>query len=189
MFAMANNNFTETKNFKKGEFAEKIVTKFLEEKGYVVYKPETEGAHAFDRLAIKDKQQVIIAEVKAKAKRKHYDDTGFNITHYNEYIFLQAKHNIPAFVFFVDEELGEIYGNFIKALNKPVLIEYPNKKRKQIQYPSRESGIIFFPLVNMKREIYKLSQEEIKTLQENTTKQESYKKTPTNCDQQLAGAC
>lgn len=108
---------------KKGDFAEVIVHKYLENKGYVVYKPSTEGSHAFDRLAIKNKEKVIIAEIKAKAKLNKYDETGFELRHYNDYKKISERHNLPVFIFFVDEMLKEIYGNFLHVLVREYELE------------------------------------------------------------------
>ena len=71
----------------------------MEEKGYVVYKPVTEGAHAFDILAVKDKKTVIIADVKTKARRNYFPDTGINYKHYVEYKAISEKHCLPVFLF------------------------------------------------------------------------------------------
>ena len=70
---------------RKGDVGESLVDKMLREKGFVIYKPEGGQAHAFDRLAIKDKEILMIAEVKAKAKRKYFPDTGIDFRHYKEY--------------------------------------------------------------------------------------------------------
>ncbi len=110
---MENTDIWENKDsVKKGNYGENIINTYLEDKGYVVYRPITDGPHCFDHLAIKDKKQVIIAEVKTKAKLNNYDETGFEYKHYLEYKFISGKHNIPVFIFFVDEMLKEVYGNF-----------------------------------------------------------------------------
>ena len=53
----------------KGEFAEQIIKGKMEARGFVVYRPTTDRAHAFDILAIKDKEKCIAIDVKAKARR------------------------------------------------------------------------------------------------------------------------
>ena len=155
----------------KGNFAEDIINKFLEDKGYIVYNPTTPGAHAFDKVAIKDKRQVVIAECKAKAKRNKYDDTGIDYRAYVEYRNMQTKHKIPVFIFFIDEMLGKIYGNFITLLEKENTI---NKKN----YPSVElatngATIIYFPLHNM-RAVANLNENEIRFLKEYSTRNYDY---------------
>lgn len=147
---------------RKGNFAEKIVHEYLESKGYIVYIPQTEGGHAFDRLAIKDKEHVIIAEIKAKAKLNNYNETGFEYRHYLEYKKISLKHNLPVFIFFVDEMLKEIYGNFLSVLEKN------NRKA-----PWGEQ--ILFSMNDMKRDIYKLSNEDVEYLKENSTRNYQYK--------------
>lgn len=148
---------------KKGDFAEEIIRGFLEEKGFVIYEPITNGAHCFDKLAVKNKEQFIIAECKAKSKRKYYDDTGINIKHYSEYKKVTEKHQIPVFIFFIDEHLAEIYGNFISVLEK----EYKN-------YPLRQNGIIYFPMCKMRRNIAKLTDEQVLFLKNHSTRNYDY---------------
>ena len=125
---------TTRKNFDialaKGEYGEAIVRAILEQKGFIVYKPATEGAHAFDVLAIKDKARCIALDVKAKARRNKYPDTGINLNHYNTYKEFSEKHLMPFWIVFVDEMVGKIYGNTIEELDKPRTvngIDYPLK--------------------------------------------------------------
>ena len=127
----------------KGNIGEELVREYLESKGYIVYEPKTNGAHGFDKLAILNKKQAIIAECKTKARRNKYPDTGIQIRHYEEYKYISDKHNLPVFIFFIDEMLGQIYGNKLEELVKP-------NKVGDKQYPSKENGIIYFPLANMK---------------------------------------
>lgn len=147
---------------KKGNFAEKIVHSFLESKNYVVYVPTTDGAHTFDRLAIKDKEHVLIAEIKAKPKLNNYDETGFEYRHYLEYKKISNKHQIPVFIFFVDEMLKEIYGNFLDRLEK--------NSRKA---PWGEQ--ILFKMSSMYRHIYDLNEEDVDYLKKHSTRNYEYK--------------
>ena len=101
---------------RKGDVGESLVDKMLREKGFVIYKPEGGQAHAFDRLAIKDKEILMIAEVKAKAKRKYFPDTGIDFRHYKEYKNIMKKHNLEVILFFVDEEMGKIYGGKLSEI-------------------------------------------------------------------------
>jgi len=146
---------------KKGNFAEKIVHKFLESKGYIVYIPSTSGAHAFDRLAIKNKEQVVIAEIKAKAKLNNYDETGFEYRHYLEYKKISEKHNLPVFIFFVDEMLKEIYGNFLSKLE--------NGCRK-----APWGKQILFKMELMRRHIYNLTDNDVLYLKQNSKRSYNY---------------
>ena len=152
---------------KKGDFAEDIVHTYLENKGFIVYKPHTEGKHGFDRLAVKDKKQLIIAEVKAKARMKKYRATGIDLRHYNEYKLIEVKHNIPIFLFFVDEWLKKIYGNWLSELEKESYddINYPNTIIKP--------GIIFFSYIKMKM-ITTLTDEQSEYLKSTSTRNYTY---------------
>lgn len=155
-------NWDDKIQVKKGNFAEEIVHKYLEEKGYVIYFPTTPKSHSFDRLAIKDKKQIIIAEIKAKAKLTNYNETGFEYRHYLEYKEISKKHNLPVFIFFVDEHLEEIYGNF--------LIELEKDSRK-----APWGNQILFKMENMRRGIYKLNKEEVEYLKITSTRNYTYK--------------
>lgn len=150
----------------KGTFAEEIVDNYLESRGYIVYSPKTEGAHAFDKLAIKGKEQVVIAECKAKARRNFYPDTGIDVRHYNEYKLIQNKHSIPVFIFFIDEMMAEVYGNSLNQLTKP-------KEIKGLKYPLERNGIIYFPLENM-RHVCKLTEEQVRFLKGSSTRRYNY---------------
>ncbi|MBA7636655.1 hypothetical protein ES703_44276 [subsurface metagenome] len=161
------NNWGNKIEVQKGNFAENIIKNFLESKGYVVYKPITKNAHAFDNLAIKNKKNVIISECKAKAKRTFYNDTGINISNYDDYKYISKKHNLPVFIFFVDEFLEEIYGNFLNELEKEVC----DKGKK---YPLKEKNIIYFPIMNMRRDIYKLNKEQVEYLKNKSKRNYDY---------------
>lgn len=94
----------------------------------------------------------MIVEVKAKAKRNFYPDTGIDEEAYNNYKHISNEHHINCFIFFVDEFSGKIYGNSLDELEKPTVVEHNGKK---IHYPLKQqtaSGktIIYFPLDNMK---------------------------------------
>lgn len=150
----------------KGNIGERIVREYLEQKGYIVYEPKTGGAHGFDKLAILNKKQAIIVECKSKARRNKYPDTGIDIRHLNDYEYISKKHNLPIFIFFIDELMGEIYGNKLSELMVPCIV--CNKS-----YPSREKNIIYFPLVNMKK-VGKIGVDEIKTLKLLSTRNYDY---------------
>lgn len=158
-------NWKDKKEVKKGNIGEKIVNDFLEKKGFVIYKSITDSAHSFDRLAIKDKQRLIIAEIKTKARRNKYKDTGFNLRHYNEYKKISEKHNLPVYIFFVDEMLGKIYGNWLSILEEPYL--------KILQYPAILNDIIYFHLDKM-IDICDLSEQEINDLKNYSQRKYEY---------------
>jgi len=165
--AMNQPNWQQKLTVKKGNLGEEIISRFLERKGYVIYSPETKNkAHAFDRLAIKDKEQIIIAEIKTKARRNKYADTGIDKRNYDQYIKIQNKYNIPVFIFFVDEMLKKIYGNWLSKLIIPIIIEGK-------QYPLILNNIIYFPLVNMIN-IAELSEQQITELKKLSNRNYEY---------------
>ena len=157
-------NWNDKKEVKKGNIGEQIVNNYLEKEGFVIYKPITDSAHSFDRLAIKDKKQLIIAEIKTKARRNKFKDTGFNLSHFNEYKKISEKHNLPVYIFFVDEMLGEVYGNWLSILEEPY--------EKILKYPYIHNDIIYFHLNKMKQ-ICNLTETEIIELKKYS--QRSYK--------------
>lgn len=151
----------------KGDYGEDIVQRYLESRGFIVYKPDTNGKHGFDRLAVRDKKEMVIAEIKSKARMKKYRATGIDIRHYEEYKFIQSKHKIPVFLFFVDEWIGKIYGNWLYELEKESIDDtnYPNTDIKP--------GIIFFSYVKMKQ-IHDLTSEQIAFLKNHSSRNYDY---------------
>jgi len=155
---------------KKGNIGEAIVHSYLESLGYIVYKPITDGGHPFDRLAVKDREKIIIAEVKTKAHRNLYPDTGINVKHYNEYKAVSEKYGIRVFLFFVDEMNGKVYGNFLDELEKPQAVTHSGRK---LYYPLRQKDIIYFPLKSM-IVVGHLTEQQIKILREYSTRNYEY---------------
>lgn len=151
----------------KGEYGEKIVRQILEEKGFVVYKPYTNGAHAFDVLAIKDKQKCIALDVKAKARRNAYPDTGINLSHYSVYKAFSESHRMPFWLVFVDEAMGQIYGNCLEELDKPRMV---NGQSYPFVWRGNNSGTIYWPLKAMIlfRELSNSDVQELKSLSQRT---------------------
>ena len=144
------------RSVQKGNVGEDIVQAFLERKGFVVYKPITGGAHPFDMLAVKDKRLCIAAEVKTKALRTHYQDTGFNKSTYYDYVEFSIKHNMDIFVFFVDENKSEVYGNWLKKLEQPRTV---NMGGKVVHYPRDEQAkdgrwLRFYPYESMQHIVW-----------------------------------
>lgn len=113
-----NSNWEQRQSVQKGNIGERQVREYLESKGYVCYRAVTEAAHSFDFFAIKDKRDAMIAEVKTKAVMNRRPETGFNEKHLFEYKHISDKHNLNVFIFFVDENMGEIYGNWLSELEK-----------------------------------------------------------------------
>lgn len=95
---------------KKGEIGEMIVQKFLEKRGWIVYRPFTKDkAHYFDALATKDKEKVIAIDVKTKARLNNWRAQGINIKSYNEYKKFIDKINVPFYLFFIDDKCGDVF--------------------------------------------------------------------------------
>jgi hypothetical protein len=59
-------------SLRKGALGESIIRSIMEDKGWVVYQPVTEGAHCFDIMAIRDKKTAIAVDVKAKARMNKF---------------------------------------------------------------------------------------------------------------------
>lgn len=107
-------------SLEKGAVGERICRQYLERKGWVVYQPMTDGAHAFDMLAIKNKERAIAMDVKAKARMNRWYATGINQRHFRTYEGFSNRHSMPFWLFFVDEHERRIYGNSIDALETQV---------------------------------------------------------------------
>jgi len=153
----------------KGEYGERIVRRILESNGFIVYKPNTPGAHAFDVLAIKDKQRCIAMDVKAKARRNKYADTGIDVRHYNIYLSFSQTHLMPFWVVFVDEMMGKIYGNTLDELDKKRTVD-------GINYPMEyggNNGTRYWPIEAM-RVFYSLTTEDKQALAELSQRNHEY---------------
>ena len=164
-------NFNELTTTKKGDLGESIVDAYIKSKGIVPYKPDADQPHPFDRLcASADKKNLYIVEVKTKAKRKRYPDTGIDISAFDGYNDIQKKYNIMVFMFFVDEEAGEIYGGLLNEISKK---HYVFDSGRHLGYPLRARGIIYFPIELMKpySRISDIAVNELKNL---TTKNRTY---------------
>lgn len=158
------NNWQDKPEVKKGNIGENIVDKYLRDKGFVPYYPDMRSAHPFDRLcASKDKRTLLIAEVKAKAKRTYYPDTGFNISNYEDYCNIRQKYNIPIYLYFVDEGMGLVYGNKLSVLEEEKIIKH---QMMDLKYPLKQKGIIYFPIEKMEviGAITEKKQQELKDL-------------------------
>lgn len=151
---------------RKGAVGEQIVREWLEVKGFVVYQPLTDGAHAFDMMAIQNKKLVIALDVKAKAAMNKWPATGVDVNALRVYKEFMNRHNMPFFIAFVDERKREVYGNWISVLEKLRIvggIKYPrvieNKYGKQIRLWPLEAMKLIAKLDEAKaQELRQLSQ-------------------------------
>lgn len=155
---------------KKGNIGEDIVKSVLENKGYIIYKCITDGAHAFDFLAIKDKKVFLIAEVKSKARFNKFDATGIDERSYNEYVFIYKNVGIDVILFFVDEHPKEerIYCQRLSVL----MVE---KTVNNISYPNKNisKGKIVFSLQDMIN-VCRLNESQLAELRKHSTRNYEY---------------
>lgn len=147
MFEAPKSGWNEQIEVKKGDLGEELVKKYLEAKKQTVYSTSTDQGHPVDMIcASQDKSNMYMVEVKAKARRKYYPDTGFDLSVYNEYKALQIQRNLTLYVFFVDEEAGKIYGGSLDDISKPTQITH---RGHVLEYPLCNKGIMYFPVDNM----------------------------------------
>jgi hypothetical protein len=116
------------KNFeialKKGEIGEKIIIKYLEDLGWIVYCPFTKNkAHYFDMLCTHNKEHVIAIDVKTKARLNKWNAQGINKKSYLEYMNFVNMTKVNFFLIFVDDKLGDVHLADITKLTNPI---YPN---------------------------------------------------------------
>lgn len=170
---MTQASFNELSSTKKGVLAEKLVEQRLRTKGWVIYRPgEEDGAHGFDILTMKQKKDLMIVEVKAKARRNKLPDTGIDTRLYKEYVEVSMKHNLKVFLVFVDEFLGKVYGNYISKLSETY--EENNVIYPLIEKTKNGKEIIYFPLSNMK-DLFKLDDSVLTSLKELSTRSYDYR--------------
>lgn len=140
--------WAERPEVKKGDVGEALVDDFLRGKQVIPYRPDYDGPHPFDRLcATADKRSIFVADIKTKAQRERYADTGIDLAHYGDYKHIETKYSLRVFLFFVDEKVRQIYGNWLHELEKPVTL--PSRQGRPVSYPLRDRGIIYFPLAHM----------------------------------------
>lgn len=107
----------------KGNIGERIVLEFLTQQNFVVYKPTDGQAHKIDYFAHNGKQKRVIAvEAKTKKRMATKPKTGFNTNALEHYREIEQKHNIPTFVFFIDDFEMCVYGQWLSKLTNPETI-------------------------------------------------------------------
>jgi len=169
----------------KGDYAEELIEDYLLTKNFEVFSPSGKQSHKFDGVALNNEDGTVnffIFDVKSKAARNIYKDTGVDYKHYHHYKKMSEQFNCNFVIFFVDEELQMIY---YLNLNKYIGTNGDNFKiyydEDGIQYPKLENGnkYIYFSLENMKF-MRNLSSEEIMKLKEySKITKKSYKFNPT----------
>jgi hypothetical protein len=160
---------------KKGNIGESIVDEYLKSKGFEVYEPITSNAHGFDRLVSKGKDSFMVVEVKTKAKRNYYPDTGIDYRHYLEYRHISNKHNLPVWIFFVDEMERKVYAGLLSEME---INNCYNYNGKLLSYPKVEGDsrkIIYFYQPNLKH-IKDLTNNEVEQIKSYSTRKHTYLK-------------
>ena len=115
---------SEVKTNKKGDYAEKIVMENLHSKDINTFKNSIDVPHPFDFLLYKKRNgiwELNPADVKAKPKMSKYNATGIDQKDYQTYLDIQDRYNMNVYLFFVDEEMGKVYGNYLNELEKEVI--------------------------------------------------------------------
>jgi len=141
------------KSNQKGKLGEALIDEHFYKIGMISYQPPKDESHPFDRCYVhKEKTNIYFAEIKSKAHRNKYPDTGFDLRHYKKYKAYSEKFNIRMCVFFVDEMNKKIYGNYLDILERKRIVNWNGSK---IEYPwISQSGngveIIYFPIKAMK---------------------------------------
>lgn len=141
-----NSSFENLITTKKGNLGERIIIDLLEKKNWICYQAITEKAHGFDIMASKNKSNLCIIEVKSKAKRTYYPDTGVDLRNYKKYVDVHLKYGIPFYIIFIDENMKKIYGNTIEKLSQKTSVIHNGKT---LNYPLKQNGLIYFPMKNM----------------------------------------
>lgn len=164
------------KSFDKGSLGQRAVER--EFAGHnVLYWTDEKSSHPFDGIALEwETYDIVAIEVKTKAARTYYKDTGFNVSQYERLKKAREKFGKDPFVVFVDEGGKLIYGNFLSILERPRCYTVDNMSvalNLKNTYPSIERGIIYFPLKAMKK-IAALSAPEVEDLRNLSERNNSY---------------
>lgn len=95
----------------KGDIGEMIIKDFLVKEGLTVYTIEDQNKpHSHDMFACDYSADTFFAlDVKTKARLNKYNATGINESHYRKYLKIKNDHNMPFFIYFVDEKMGDIH--------------------------------------------------------------------------------
>ena len=163
----------EQEAFCKGDYAEVIVQRLLEEKGFVVYRPVThDKPHGFDMFAYKDKSYKFAVEIKTKSLCDKYPETGFEEYLHDRYVQLSEKLNLPVWILFCDEKRKEIYGNLLSKLDEEKTIEDMGEKGhypKVIGHADGDNVTRYYHISSMKT-FHTLTDEESQKLANFSTK-------------------
>jgi hypothetical protein len=105
--------WNDQKSDKKGKYAEQLVDDWMADKLYYKWKPE-DGQHLIDRAYCLPNGEPFWADIKAQARMNNWEETGIKTNHWLTY-----KQFPKVYLFFVDEMLGKVYGNWLHVLEEP----------------------------------------------------------------------
>lgn len=119
---MTQENFNETRHFRKGMIGEAIVRQRLEASGWQVTQFTYNSPHIFDMFCHKmNTGQSMAVEVKTKSRMKYYDETGISHRHFERYLKWIENHDMPFWIMFVDHCIGCVFaGDFRSLVFKPM---------------------------------------------------------------------
>ena len=155
------NEKNQSLSFRKGGYGEAIIDSLIREwfpHHHIAKVINDNTAHLIDRLLVPKPEtpyvKPIFLEVKTKARRTFYNDSGMDEHNYWRLITYQSNNEPKVFVAFVDEGSGCIYGNFLESLNEPCKtvrygeeIEYP--RTEMAKASNGKLSITYFPMEKM----------------------------------------
>jgi hypothetical protein len=117
----------------KGDIGELIIDNFLIDQDYHIFSPLKNQSHIFDRYALNiKKNKHFYFDVKTKARLNNWEAQGVNEDAYLKYLEVSEKLNVPFWIFFIDENNGEIHAaDIIKIKEK--LFYIPMKKESKVK--------------------------------------------------------
>jgi hypothetical protein len=117
----------------KGDIGEQIIDNFLIDEEYHLFAPVKNRSHIFDRYAISiTKNKHFYFDVKTKARFNNWEAQGVNEDAYLKYIEVSEKLNVPFYIFFIDENSGDVHSvDIIKKKDK--LFHIPMKKESKVK--------------------------------------------------------
>ena len=132
--AMTQENFNQSRHFRKGMIGEAIVRGRLESNGWQVTQFTYDSPHIFDMFCHKmSSGQSMAVEVKTKSRMKYYDETGISYAHFKRYLKWIENHDMPFWIMFVDHSVGSVFaGDFRKLSLKPM-----NKRGDSVTWETR----------------------------------------------------
>jgi len=161
---------TKQTSFKKGSIGQRCVEKMFAGDS-VFYWTDEETSHPFDGIALEwETYDIIAVEIKAKAARTWYPDTGFDVAQLERLRRAREKYSKDPLCIFVDEAIGKVYGNFLSILERSRVLKI---RGVEAEYPVVENGIVYFPLVAM-RELGDILKDELTELRELSTRNTAY---------------